>query len=143
MNLWKASDLLEGPNDPDAHPLIEKRGPTPDKKVETTKGNETKKAYFWSYDEGIYFSYTTRELKIGFCRVVVQTVVIVFIFLVYFLSWGVCDICILLATIGSCAGSCVRIDWLAPSCWAGFLASLLRGYRIGSEIAHIDVQWKL
>ena len=107
------------------------------------KQDTPRKAYFWSYDEGIYFTFTKRELKVGLCRAATQTAVIVFIFLVYFLAWGVCDLCILLATIGSCAGSCVRIDWLAPSCWAGFLASLLRGYRIGSEIAHIDVQWKL
>ena len=102
-----------------------------------------KRALFWSSSDHVYFTYTTQELKLNLCRAMIHTCIIVLIFLIYFLAWGVCDTCILLATIGSCAASCLRIDWLGPSCWAGFLASLLRGYRIGSEIAHIDVNWKL
>lgn len=102
-----------------------------------------KRALFWSSEQGIYFTFTSQELKLGFCRAVVRTTVIILIFLIYFLAWDVCDICILLTAIGSCAATCLRIDWLGPSCWAGFFASILRGYRVGSEIAHVDVQWKL
>ena len=146
MPLWSAWNILYGPDDPDREILVKRgnSGPPGDvKQCDSPKQGNSKKSYFWSPSEGIYFTYTTQEIKISMCRALVQTLVVVFFFLVYFLAWGVCDLCILLATIGSCAGSCARIDWLAPSCWAGFLASLLRGYRIGSSIAHVDVKWQI
>jgi hypothetical protein len=72
-----------------------------------------------------------------------QFMLIIGCFLAYYSAWGICDRCILIATAASCGGSCIGMTFLNPSCFAGVLASLLRGFRIGSELAHVDIQWKI
>lgn len=84
-----------------------------------------------------------QEIKINACRVVMKVLIIVGLFLTYYLSWGFCDYCILITTLGSCAGSCSGMTFLFPSCWAGILASLLRGFRLGNELATVNVHWKI
>ena len=77
------------------------------------------------------------------CRVIVSLFLLITFFLVYYLSFGLCDTCILLATVGSCVGKCVGMNFLGVSCWAGILASILRGFRLGNEIASVEVKWKI
>lgn len=70
-------------------------------------------------------------------------ILIVACFLAYYSAWGLCDTCILIATGASCGGVCVGMTFLSPSCYAGVLACLLRGFRIGNEIANVNVHWKI
>lgn len=105
--------------------------------------NPERKAVFWCHKEGVYFTFTKQEIKIKMCRVFLQILMVCLFFLAYFIFWEVCDLCIFLVAAASCGGSCIGLTFLSPSCWAGIFASLLRGFRIGSEIAHVDVHWKI
>lgn len=95
---------------------------------------------FWG--DGVYFTYEYQDIKIGVCRAMLRTLLICIVFLLYFLLWGLSDVLILIIVGSSCGASCLGVPFLAPSCLAGFLVILLRGIRIGSSIAHVDVQWK-
>lgn len=84
-----------------------------------------------------------QEIKIRACRVILQGILVASFFLVYYLTFGLCDYCILAAAAGSCVGTCAGMTFLGPSCWAGVLACLLRGFRLGNEIASVDIHWKI
>lgn len=133
-----------GNNDarPDSDDKVPIGFPVPDRESELERNQPKRKAVFWCRDEGVYFTFTSTELKIRACRTIVAATMLVTFFLVYYLSFGLCDVCILIATLGSCAGKCVGLDFLHVSCWAGVLASVLRGFRVGSEIATVDVKLK-
>lgn len=102
-----------------------------------------RKSIFWCRDEGVYFTYTTQQIRIAMCRAVIQTVVVIGIFLAYFLLWDFWDAGIFMVAAGSCGASCLGIAWLTPSCFAGAVASIIKGVRLGSQIAHVDVQWRV
>lgn len=89
-----------------------------------------------------FFAYA-QEVKIRACRVIMKFLLIIGCFLAYYIAWGFCDRCILIVTVASCGGTWVGMGFLGPSCYAGILASLLRGFRLGSEMAHVDIQWKI
>lgn len=72
-----------------------------------------------------------------------KTTIVFALFLLYFILWNMSDIGILLVAIGSCAGSFTCLPFLSVSCYAGIVASLLRGFTLGSEIATIDIHWKV
>lgn len=128
-------------NDPKKD-LIPVGFPVADPECEQEKLLPKRKAVFWCNKEGVYFTFTTTEIKIRACRTAVSAGMLVMLFLAYYLSFGFCDVCILFTTLASCAGKCVGLEFLNVSCWAGVLASVLRGFRIGSEIATIDVKMK-
>jgi hypothetical protein len=72
-----------------------------------------------------------------------KCLLILAIFLTYYMAWGWCDYCILITAGASCGGACAGMTFLVPSCWGGVLASLLRGFRIGNEIASVNIHWKI
>lgn len=102
-----------------------------------------RKSIFFSHKEGVYFTFSTQEIRIRACRAIMKLLLVCVLFLIYYSLWGVCDYCILIATASSCLGGFVGMGFLTPSCWAGIIASLLRGFRLGSELAHVDVHWKI
>jgi hypothetical protein len=110
---------------------------------EADPGAPARRSFFFSYEEGVYLTFTSQEIKIRACRTVMQIVLIVAFFATYYLTWGICDYCILVAAGASCGGVCAGMTFLSPSCWAGVLACLLRGFRIGNEIASVEVHWKV
>ena len=159
MSLWS---LLSNEKDPQIsrgispeHPSGEKYGPIPPEdgddmetstrppKLDSGGGQKDRKSVFFSYEEGVYMTYTSQEIKINVCRVVMKFLIIVGLFLTYYMAWGFCDYCILAATGASCGCACSGATWLFPSCWAGILASLLRGFRLGNEIATVNIHWKV
>lgn len=99
--------------------------------------------FFLDTNQGVYFTYRVHDIKIAMVRAVMRVVVLLTIFLLYFVFWGTSDVAILGLTLGSCAGTFIGLDFLLIPCWAGVIASLLRGFTLGSQIATIDVHWKI
>lgn len=99
--------------------------------------------YFWDTDNGIYFTYTKYEMKQALCRAAIKFVVLMTVFLVFYMSWDLCDYCILFTALGSCGGSFAGLRFLSVPCWSGVVACLLRGFTIGNEVAQVQVHWKI
>lgn len=129
-----------GPKEEEARNLLDKEEEVQNPPGTTQKG---RKAVFFSNKDGVYFTFTAQEIKIQMCRVLMQALLVALCFTTYYIAWGVCDTCILIITAASCGGACSGLGFLTPSCWAGILASLLRGFRVGNELAHVDVHWKI
>lgn len=104
---------------------------------------EKNHGYFFDPANGIYFTYTKREVKVAACRMMMRTVLILSSFALYFLLWGVCDVCILAVAAASCGSICLGMTYMTPSCVAGALAALFRGFRIGNQIAAVEIHWKM
>ena len=85
----------------------------------------------------------TQEIQLKFWRSVLKVFSLITLFFLYYEFWGVCDRCILIVAGASCGGACIGMGFLNVSCLAGVLASLLRGFRLGNEIAHVDIHWKI
>lgn len=98
---------------------------------------------FWDSKHGVYFTYTKRDIKAAMCRALMKVLFMAGVFASLFLLWGVCDLCIMLVAVGSCALTCLGFPFLGPSCVLGALVCLLRGFRFGSELASVDVHWKI
>ncbi len=63
--------------------------------------------------------------------------------LTYLALWNVCDFCIMYATAASCGITLLGGSFMFSPCWIGIIATLLKGFRIGSTDAHVDVKWTL
>lgn len=101
-------------------------------------------SYFFDHSEGIYFTFTAQQLKISACRAVLKICMLVVVFVLYYLFWNVCDSCVLVTAVISCAASCVTgMDFTRISCAGGAAAVLLKGIRVGSKIAHIDIKYDI
>jgi hypothetical protein len=99
-------------------------------------------SYFFDHSEGIYFTFTAQQLKISACRAVLKICMLAVVFVLYYLFWNVCDSCVLVTAVISCAASCVTgMDFTRISCAGGATAVLLKGIRVGSKIAHIDIKY--
>ena len=118
---------------------IEKASLLPNTDMDAKKSH----GFFFDHENGVYFTYEKREIKIAACRMVMKTLLLLSAFALYFLLWGVCDICILLVAAASCGGVCIGMDFLSTSCVAGVLAALFRGFRLGNEIAAVEIHWKM
>lgn len=109
--------------------------------------DEAKKAYIWSHSEGLYMTYTIREMKVAACRSVIrflmQILLVGLCALVYFLLWNVSSLAILICAAASCGGTLAGITSLFPSCVGGSVVSLLLGFRIGNTDADMHVKWTL
>lgn len=92
---------------------------------------------------GVFLTYTARDVKVAVIRALMRFLLIIGIFIGYYIMFGVSDALVLGLTIGSCAGMCSGIGFLGPSCGAGLLACMLRGFTIGSELAQVRIHWKI
>jgi hypothetical protein len=77
------------------------------------------------------------------CRACIKIIMIAFIMLVYLALWNVCDLCIMYAAAGSCGITLLGGSFMFSSCWIGILATFIKGFRIGSTLAHVDVKWTI
>jgi hypothetical protein len=99
--------------------------------------------FFIDRDSGTFMTYKYREVKRDCCRGVMRVTAILIVAGAYVAAWSYCDICVLGVAVGSCAASCVGCGFLSFNCFAGILASLIKGFRIGSEVASLDIHWKM
>lgn len=81
--------------------------------------------------------------QVAACRMLMRTVLILSTFALYFLLWGVCDFGILCVAAASCGSVCLGMTYMSASCVAGIFVSLLRGFRIGNQIAAVEIHWKM
>ena len=107
------------------------------------KKNNSHAGVFLDFSNGVYMTYTPRDVKVAIIRTIMRFLMIIGIFIAYYMLFGVSDVLVLALTIGSCAGVCAGAGFLGPSCGAGLLACLLRGYTLGSEIAQVKIHWKI
>ena len=77
------------------------------------------------------------------CRACIKLMLIGLVFLMYMALWNVCDLCIMYVTAASCGVTLLGGSFLFSSCWIGILATFLKGFRVGSTDAHVDVKWTI
>ena len=77
------------------------------------------------------------------CRAVLKVFSMVLIVLLYLAMWNVCDLCIMYTTFVACGVTLLGGSFMFSPCWIGILATFLKGFRIGSTDAHVDVKWTL
>ena len=122
----------------------------PEKGVENT-ANETsvptaieRKPNFWfDRHHGIFLTYQVAELKRDAVRAWMRIALTVGVLFLYLGLWHYCEVCILGVTVVSCAASCTLCNFLSFNCVAGVLASLWKGFRIGTELANVEIHWKI
>jgi hypothetical protein len=102
-----------------------------------------KQGFLFDHKHGIFFTYKWAEVKRDMCRAWIRIGVILLIASLYIGMWSWCDVCILGLTAASCLGTCTICSFLSFNCIAGVLASLYKGFRIGSEWATLDIHWKI
>jgi hypothetical protein len=95
------------------------------------------------WKEGVIMTYPIKDIKKSMCRGCMKITVLIFLLGLFYIAWGLCDICVLALTVGSCAASCLGASWLTVSCLGGVGATLLRGIRIGSQLASVDLHLKI
>ena len=88
-----------------------------------------------------FFLGVCREWRILACRSVLRIFVFLWIVLMYTAMWFVCDVCIMWTAIGTCGVTLLGGSFLSTTCWLGICATLLKGFRIGDTMAHVDVKW--
>ena len=98
--------------------------------------------FFMDYKNGICMTYTFREMKREVCRGCMRVILIALVAGAYVALWQFCDFCILGVAVASCAASCVGCGFMTFNCIAGVMASLLKGFRLGSELANVEIHWK-
>lgn len=154
---------------PSCCPCSPPEGPVVQQQQQVNGGGDVQIGYFWDHYHGIYFTYTTYQMKQAMCRLVIHVflakkdivsryllllslfahrallkfLLLSIIFLVFYLAWEVCDYCIFFTALGSCGGSFAGLKFLSVPCWAGVVSCLLRGFTIGNEIAQVQVHWKI
>jgi hypothetical protein len=106
-----------------------------------TASNE--EGFFIDRANGVFMTFKYRELKRNVCRSFMRMLLILAVSVIYIALWSLCDICVLSIAVGSCMCSCMGCGFMSFNCFAGILASLIKGFRIGSELAAIDVHWKI
>lgn len=84
-----------------------------------------------------------REWKVMACRALLKIASILLVILTYLAMWNVCDLCIMYTMFAACGVTLLGGSFLFSSCWIGILATFLKGFRIGSTDAHVDVKWTL
>jgi hypothetical protein len=99
--------------------------------------------YFFDRKAGVFMTFNAADIKIALIRALMKLVTLFVIFVLYVTLWGIADTGILILTMGSCAGTFLGINFLSISCWGGFLACLVRGVSLGSDIASITIHWKV
>ena len=77
------------------------------------------------------------------CRALLKIMSILVIILIYLAMWTACDLCIMYTMFAACGVTLLGGNFLFSSCWIGILATFLKGFRIGSTDAHVDVKWTL
>lgn len=95
---------------------------------------------FWDHSKGLYFTYTTRQVRIALIRRLMQLLVVGGIFCAYFFLWDASPLLTFAVACGSCGATCAGLTWLTPSCLAGFVATIIKGVRLGFGIGHIDIR---
>jgi hypothetical protein len=111
-------------------------------KSEKDPPNE-EEGFFIDRANGVFMTFKYRELKRNVCRSFMRFLLILAVAVIYIAMWSLCDICVLGIAVGSCMCSCMGCGFMSFNCFAGILASLIKGFRIGSELAAIDVHWKI
>lgn len=129
--------------DPVPPPPPPDRPPLPSEITSGEKSKDGPTSYFFDSEQGIYFTYTAREIKQTFCRGFMQTLIVVGIFAAYFIAWNTYDLVIFTVAGASCLFGCGGIGWLLPSCGAGIFASLIHGVRLGAHFFHMDFKLTL
>lgn len=84
-----------------------------------------------------------REWKIMACRACIKVALMLLVVLVYAATWNVCDLCIMYVAAASCGVTILGGSFMFSPCWIGILATFLKGFRIGSTLAHVDVKWTI
>jgi hypothetical protein len=100
------------------------------------------RSFFFDVEEGMYCTFTSHELKIGFTRSMIKIIILVCLAYLYLIFWARCDRCILALATGSCALSCFGLGFLSISCYAGIIAALFEGWEMCHEIADVNIHWK-
>jgi hypothetical protein len=85
----------------------------------------------------------SREWRILLCRSFLRIGIFWLIIFMYVCMWFVCDICIAWTTVATCGVTLLGGSWLTSTCWLGVCATLIKGFRIGETMAHVDVKWNI
>ena len=107
------------------------------------EGKLNEEGFFIDRANGVFLTFKYRELKRNVCRSFMRFLLILAVAVIYIAMWSLCDICVLGIAVGSCMCSCMGCGFMSFNCFAGIFASLIKGFRIGSEIAAVDVHWKI
>jgi hypothetical protein len=97
---------------------------------------------FWSREHDIYFTLKSDEIRVAAYRALMRIITVLAFFGLYYILWSWYAMFTFTLAIFSCALSCLGLPFLGASCYAGILASLIHGIRIGNELVHVDVKWK-
>lgn len=114
--------------------------PPSEKKPPNTK--QGLRSFFFDVEEGMYCTFTSHQLKIGFTRSMIKIIILICLAYLYLIFWARCDRCILALATGSCALSCFGLGFLSLSCYAGIIAALFQGWEMCHEIADVNIHWK-
>ena len=97
------------------------------------------------HERGFYyvFLHFFREWKIMACRACIKVMLMFFVILMYAAMWNICDLCIMYTMVAACGVTLLGGGFMFSSCWIGILATFLKGFRIGSTTAHVDVKWNI
>lgn len=126
---------MSGTQAPDDEPLLPKAA--------ARAGAEKSVGVFLDTENGIYFTYETREIKAGMYRALMRLLLVIAAFFTLFLMWGVCSTCILIVAASACGLSCIGAAPLVPTCIVGVLVVFLKGFTFGDEFASVSVHWKI
>ena len=77
------------------------------------------------------------------CRALIKVMMMFFVVLMYMALWNVCDLCIMYTMAAACGVTLLGGSFMFSTCWIGILATFMKGFRIGSTTAHVDIKWNI
>jgi hypothetical protein len=123
----------------DKKPLLSK---TEDKEFNSRPGFYRLRGIIWSVEDDTYLTLTSEEWRINATRVFMKFAIIALCFAIYYIAWAWYAMITFVVAVSVCTLSCLGIPCLTSACYAGILASLLHGVRLGNDMIHVDIKWR-